>query len=78
MVEGSLLGARNRADVESAKSTLRDIFALVQGHLSKIVLSIIKSGAEGKEGILQYFAHVLKMNLDRGKLQVCLALFGVS
>ena len=68
--EGSLIGARNRADVQSAKASLRDIFALVQTQLGKITMSIIKGGPQGKEGVLSYLAHVLKLNKDRGKMQV--------
>ncbi|KAJ3274850.1 hypothetical protein HDV01_002054 [Terramyces sp. JEL0728] len=68
--EGNSVGSRNLGDVNSAKSSLRDLSHVVQTNLHSILLSIIKTGADGKEKVLQYLARVIKNNLKRGQLQV--------
>ena len=58
------------SDVETAQRNLVDTFATVLRILTTTTLGIIKSGSEGKEGILSFFTMVLKLNKDRGKMQV--------
>jgi hypothetical protein len=70
VVNGVIIGNRNMSDVETAQRNLVDLSAGVSNLLSSTTLKIIKSGIEGKEGVLEFFAKVLKMNKDRGKLQV--------
>jgi ubiquitin conjugation factor E4 B len=70
--DGSPLGGRNRADVESGSNSLRDLFSSICSQLSKILGSLVRAGPEAKEGILAYFAQALILNKDRGKMQVCL------
>jgi ubiquitin conjugation factor E4 B len=69
-VEGSHIGNRNASDVKSAMNALRDLFSMAKSSLSKIVLDIIKSGPDGKEGVLSLFGKILELNVDRGKMQM--------
>lgn len=70
VINGVIIGNRNMSDVETAQRNLVELSASISSLLSSTTLKIIKSGSEGKEGVLQFLAKVLKLNKDRGKLQV--------
>ncbi|KAJ3014704.1 hypothetical protein HKX48_004997 [Thoreauomyces humboldtii] len=70
MNDGFIIGARNAGNVMSAQESLRGILTSYQSRLHGIVMSIVKSGPEGREGVLSYFSRVLNANSARGKMQV--------
>ena len=70
VLHGTIIGNRNGSDVETAQRNLVDLSSSVARLTSSTALKMIKSCNEGKEGILSFFSHVLKVNKDRGKLQV--------
>lgn len=64
------IGARNRGEVKSTQSSLRETSATVQKTLHSLILSIIKSDPAAKKAVLKYFSHCISLNLGRGKLHV--------
>lgn len=75
VINGVIIGNRNMSDVETAQRNLVDLSATVSNVLSSTALKMIKSGSEGKEGVLKFFSKVIKLNKDRGKLQVISLIF---
>ena len=69
-VNGVMIGNRNFSDVESAQKNLVYLADFVSKIASSTIFTIIKSGSEGKARMLEFFSTVLKLNKDRGKLQV--------
>ncbi|KAI8332411.1 ubiquitin elongating factor core-domain-containing protein [Chlamydoabsidia padenii] len=61
---------RNQADLYSAMNGLRGSVRNLERSLFTICNSIIRSGAEPREHLLAYFAHILKLNEKRAQMQV--------
>ncbi|KAI8823342.1 ubiquitin elongating factor core-domain-containing protein [Fimicolochytrium jonesii] len=70
MSDGFYIGARNPGDVKSAMTSLRSIVQGVQHRIHGLVMTIIKSAPEAREGVLQYFGTAIESNVKRGRMQV--------
>ncbi|TPX62156.1 hypothetical protein PhCBS80983_g00746 [Powellomyces hirtus] len=70
MNDGFFIGSRNVGNIKTAMASLRTITESVQGTLHRIMMDIIRTGPEPREGVLKYFSYVLNLNIRRGRMQV--------
>ncbi|KAI9276222.1 ubiquitin elongating factor core-domain-containing protein [Sporodiniella umbellata] len=61
---------RNSADLESCKNGLRGSTQNIQKTMFSICNSIIRSNADSRENLLEYFGHVVRLNEKRAQMQV--------
>ncbi|KAJ3193063.1 hypothetical protein HK101_005502 [Irineochytrium annulatum] len=66
----SSLGTRTRDNVRSSQASLRNVIATTQTSLHNMVMPIIKSGAEGRDGFLRFLSKAIQLNYPRGRMQV--------
>ena len=46
--------------------------------MHELVLVLLKATSESKEGVIQYFAEVIRINENRAKMQVCYSFIIIS
>ncbi|KAI8081622.1 ubiquitin elongating factor core-domain-containing protein [Halteromyces radiatus] len=61
---------RNQADLNSAMNGLRGTMRNLERSLFTLSNSIVRSGTEPRELLLNYFGHILKLNEKRAQMQV--------
>ncbi|KAJ3542484.1 hypothetical protein NMY22_g3494 [Coprinellus aureogranulatus] len=61
---------RSREDIESSNATLRGTTKSLQNSLFKIFDALVRASPVSREAVLQYFAHVIRLNTRRAGMQV--------
>ncbi|KAF5338878.1 hypothetical protein D9611_008795 [Ephemerocybe angulata] len=61
---------RSREDVDSSFATLRGTLKSLQNSLFKIFDSLVRAGPAPREAVLEFFAHVIRLNVRRAGMQV--------
>ncbi|KAI3636711.1 hypothetical protein MIR68_004978 [Amoeboaphelidium protococcarum] len=61
---------RTRSNVDAANTSFRLTWNSYINQMYQIVFQLIKSGPECRDRVLQYFATVLKLNENRGKMHI--------
>jgi hypothetical protein len=78
VMHGFNIGKRSVGDVKvyllltgkMGMGMLYNFYDGVVDRLFAIIMVIVKSGPKGKEGVLEYMASAVNLNLDRGKMRV--------
>ncbi|RUS31621.1 ubiquitin elongating factor core-domain-containing protein [Jimgerdemannia flammicorona] len=61
---------RNKADIDSAITSLRGTVRTIQNNLFGILNNIVRASPTGKDGVLSYLASVARKNEKRAQMQV--------
>ncbi|KAJ2929740.1 hypothetical protein H1R20_g7339, partial [Candolleomyces eurysporus] len=61
---------RSREDVDSSFATLRGTLKSLQSSLFKIFDALVRASPASREAVLQYFAHVIRLNGKRAGMQI--------